>query len=531
VIRRQPPYLGWAPGFRFPFPGYSRGTPTRTSAGLHLEGWDMWKRLSVVALAAMATVSGPAWGDDPWADAVVDFDDTGCNTGFCTPDNALGAPLGAGLLFPNLTHLHSVGTAGSYLTLRFDTPVTDDPLNPMGMDFTVFGNAYWVGGFPERRWMEPGLVEIMQDTNSNGLPDDTWYVIPGSRALSQSVRTAGIANPSPPLADVAGIVNPNTTDGNPNNDTLEYDWGYADLSPVDLPYLDNYLRPDDPFEVGLTPGSGGGDAFDIAWAVDAAGQPAGISSFSFLRIWTLVQGVAVGPITTEIDAVADIAPDVDSDGDGLVDEYETRVAGTDPDRAASTVLPLEIPGSLGGSAAAGTLLGTVADSLGNELTLRSSGLRSGVRDFNATVDIALAADPGGAISGRIKSGAVVDFAVSVPDFATAQVADGAFVITYDNADIQGLNETQLQPWRFDGGGWTQVGLSNVIVDSDNNRVQFDSQYPGTFVLASVSGSGPIGPGEPGPGMPAASGWGLVAGIASIVLAAHRAHGRGPRREH
>lgn len=491
----------------------------------------MWKRLGVVALAAMATVSGPAWGEDPWADAVVDFDDTGCNTGFCTPDNALGAPLGAGLLFPNLTHLHSVGTAGSYITLRFNTPVTDDPLNPLGMDFTVFGNAYWVGGFPERRWMEPGLVEIMQDTNNNGLPDDTWYVIPGSRALTQSVRTAGIANPSPALADVAGIVNPNTTDGNPNNDTMEYDWGYADLGPVDLPYLDNYLRPDDPFEVGLTPGSGGGDAFDIAWAVDGSGQPAGIGSFSFLRIWTLVQGVAVGPITTEIDAVADIAPAVDSDGDGLVDEYEVRVAGTDPDSAASTVLPLEIPGSLGGSATPGTLLGTVVDSLGNELTLRSSGLRSGVRDFNAAVEIAVVADPGGAIGARIKSGVVVEFTVSVSDFSAAQVGDGTFVITYDNADIQGLSETQLQPWRYDSGVWTQVGVSDVIVDADNNRVQFDSTYPGVFVLASVSGGGPIGPGEPGPGMPAASGLWLAAGIACVTLTGCLANRREPRHEH
>jgi prepilin-type N-terminal cleavage/methylation domain-containing protein len=490
----------------------------------------MWIRVWAAALLAAGGVCAPAGAEDPWADAVLDFDDTGCNTGFCVPGNALGAPLGAGLLFPNLTHLHSVGTAGSYITLKFDTPVTDDPLNPMGMDFIVFGNAYWVGGFPERRWMEPGLVEVMQDANNNGLPDDVWHVIPGSRNLVQGVAASGIANPAPPLADVAGIVNPNTTDGDPDNDSEEYDWGYADLGPVDLPYRDNYLRPDDPFTVGLSAGSGGGDAFDLAWAVDGTGQPAGISSFSFIRVWTLVQGVAVGPITTELDAVADIAPDVDSDGDGVLDEYETRVSGTDPGSAASTVLPLEIPGSLGGSATAGTLLGTVADPAGNALTLRSSGLRSGVRDFNATVAIGATGDPGGVVPGLLKSGAVVDFDCGVADFTAAQVADGEFVMAYTNAQIDGLDEELLAPWRYSGGVWTQDGISGVAVDGALNRVSFASRYPGVFVLASVSG-GLTGPGEPGPGMPVASPWGIAALMVLLtggVLAGRRMPVAGPR---
>lgn len=472
----------------------------------------LWLCLLAIGMA------GLAHADDPWADRVVDFDDTGCNTGFCMPDKALGAPVGSGTLFPSLTSLHSIGTAGSYITLQFNTPVTDDPLNPMGMDFIVFGNGYWVGGFPERRWTEPGLVEIMQDANNNDLPDDTWYVMPGSRAIVQAQTATGIANPSPLLADAAGIVNPNTTDGNPNNDEEEYDWGYADLGPVDQEYRDNYLRPDDPLALGLTSGSGGGDAFDIAWAVDGAGLPAGIASFSFIRIWTLVQGNAVGPITTEVDAVADVAPDVDTDGDGVLDEWETRVSGTDPASAAETVLPLEIPGSLGGSATPGTLLGTAEDVEGNALTLTSAGLRSGVRDFNTTVAIASAADPGGSIAGRIKSDAVIKFDCSITDFQTAQTANGTFVMAYAEGDIAGLAESLLTPWRYENGAWTQAGISGVSIDVNQNRVSFQSRYPGTFVLASISDSGP---GGPIPGMPVASGWGVA-----VLLGAITAYGRG-----
>src|SRR4051812_4206439 len=36
--------------------------------------------------------------------------------------------------------LVSIGEGGS-LTVRFDTPIVDDPAHPFGLDFIVFGNA------------------------------------------------------------------------------------------------------------------------------------------------------------------------------------------------------------------------------------------------------------------------------------------------------------------------------------------------------------------------------------------------------
>ncbi len=130
---------------------------------------------------------------------------------------------------------------------------------------------------------------------------------------------------------------------NPSSDpTREGIFGYAEYSPtlalgdldgdyiVDDPNLapdDFYTVPDDPLTVGITPGSGGGDAFDIAWAIDpATGQLADLPGFDFIRITSAVN-VVLGPLgerSAEIDAVADAAPDPfgDVDGDGDIDHVD-----------------------------------------------------------------------------------------------------------------------------------------------------------------------------------------------------------------
>ncbi len=454
-------------------------------------------RATLLAAAALclAAACAPARAEDPWADTLVSHNAIQPNTGFDTPEKTVGAPVGGGTLTPNNSSLHSVGrpgdAPGSYLLLRFTTPVTDDPLNPFGMDFIVYGNGAWVGGNPLRKWAEPGLVEISEDVNGNGQPDDPWYVIPGSRSLGRSILPGGIANPSPALA--GNVLNPNT-------DGTERDWGYADLSPTQVQYLDNHVRPDDPHTVGLSPRSGGGDAFDIAWAVpvDGAGNPQGLAQFHFVRISSFIAAsdATLGFITPEIDAVADVAPEVDTDGDGILDEYETRAAGTDPDRPESTVLALEIPPEDGGSPA-GTLLGAAEDAFGNRIALRSSGARTGPRDRNGIVDIAKIADPAPAApaGGLVKSGAVRRFDSSVADFPAAQVAEAEFTVAYTAAEIAGLDEAGLTPFRHDTG-YTADGVSGIVRDTVNNRLSFRCARPGVFLLASAPGSGDLDSGAP-----------------------------------
>ncbi len=443
--------------------------------------------LFLLALQSVSATPPPS----PWASAVASYHAIDPDSGFNTPQRTLGKPVGGSVYAPDNSSIHSIGRPGpepgSYLLLQFEAPIEDHPDNPMGLDFIVFGNSFWTGGNPNRKWAEPGLVEISEDVNGNGLPDDPWYVMPGSRGLNRSVLPQGIANPSPPLA--GAVLNPNT-------DGSEYDWGYADLTPTIQEYLDNFVRPDNPFETGLTEGSGGGDAFDIAWAVpaDATGNPAGLARFHFLRISAFVNASEgpFGRITPDINAAAAVARDVDSDGDGILDDYELRVAGTDPYRSESTVLALEIPPEYGGSPA-GASLGEARDSQGNAIALFSKGSRSGPRAYNCMVDIVDEADPAPhlAIPGMIKSGALRRFDSSELDFEAAQLQDAQLTIAYAGAEIVGLDEVGLQPFRFTGTDFTQEGISSVIKDAAANQISFRSRQPGLFLLASTPGAGDI----------------------------------------
>ncbi|HQP32208.1 MAG TPA: PKD domain-containing protein, partial [Deltaproteobacteria bacterium] len=206
---------------------------------------------------------------------------------YANPLKALGPPAGGASPYqPDTSSVVSLGGFGGAITLAFDHEVKD---NPGALDFIVFGNAQYDQA--PLRFIEPGLVEVSPD----GI---NWYLIPGSCA---DVDVTNRALPAD-LADrlVGG------------NYAL---WGYADLSPVlALPEgadpLVYFTAPDDPFSAGIDPGTPGGDAFDIAWAVDpASGAAAGLSGFTYIRITTAMDarhGGTLGEFSTEIDAVADI---------------------------------------------------------------------------------------------------------------------------------------------------------------------------------------------------------------------------------
>jgi prepilin-type N-terminal cleavage/methylation domain-containing protein/prepilin-type processing-associated H-X9-DG protein len=185
--------------------------------------------------------------------------------------------------------------------------------------------------------------------NGNGLADDPWYLIPGSRGLSYAggvvptiVEPAGAGNEEvgEELYLAGAIANPNWLDGDTANDETEFNWGYAELNPTLAPVDDNYVRPDDPRTVGVTPGSGGGDAFDIAWAIDASGALANRASFDFIRLTTLVDRnlQSVGEASSEVNAVADVAP--------VVGEEEPEVKTVPLDGAALLFLILIVAGAV-----------------------------------------------------------------------------------------------------------------------------------------------------------------------------------------
>jgi hypothetical protein len=454
-------------------------------------------RLYIIALALVAAVAAQA--EDPWADAVLEYTSMDPESGFTDPQRALGEPLGGlSLATPNNDDVVSLGIPGSRIVLKFDTPVTDDPANPMGLDCIVYSNAFWVGGNPQVKFQEPAIIEISRDVNGNGLADDPWYLIPGSRGFAANPfpvvnEPAGINNEPPfdPTLLAGRIRNPNSTDGNSATDNTEYNWGYAELTPTAPKYLDNFVRPDDPFAVGLTARSGGGDAFDIAWAVDSSGQPANLSEFHFIRITSLVnrQLGTFGKASSEIAGVADVAAAVDSDGDGILDDYEIRVSNTDPYRPESTVLPLEIPFHEGGSPA-GALLGEASDANGNAIRLFSTGPRT-LDETNVIVDITSVGDPGPPLPdvSAVKSLSAREYSSSESDFIAAEVDTAQFVFAYTSSDILAMDEPSLQPWRFSGGMWTQSGISEIAVNTQANQVTFRSRFAGIFILGAPGGSG------------------------------------------
>ena len=203
--------------------------------------------------------------------------------------------------------LKSLGGFGGYATFYFADGLTNNPANKYGVDFYVYGNSFGGGSASE-----PGQVWVSEDGN-------TWYALAGSEHYDSAIwdytvtytkngtgtswkdnyghtdASHGRAFPWPlasnyTLNDVAesgsftttgillpsqkGIVGDNTT----SSFAATTPFGYADATKngEENPYLAN----DD-----LQLASAG---FDLAWAVDAAGNPVNVSgkSFHYVKVVT-----------------------------------------------------------------------------------------------------------------------------------------------------------------------------------------------------------------------------------------------------
>ncbi|MEZ6233912.1 MAG: hypothetical protein R3B68_06960 [Phycisphaerales bacterium] len=302
-------------------------------------------------------LSALAAAQSPFATQVIAYDPAPGqfvqNPQFNDPTRAVGPPIGGGTIAPDNTKVVTLGGFGGSIVLAFDHRVLDDPRNFMGLDAIVFGNAVYVAGHPNRRFAEAATIEIAIDANNNGLADDPWYVIrvPQMPAVPDdwwATRTwdDNVADPANPPANPAWIPPGRTGTWQTSayllfstpfagpilqnplglTATAEAIRGIADHTPTLLlgdTTADNviddasiapaafYTVPDDPFSVGITPRSGGGDAFDIAWAVDpATGQPANLPGFDFIRLTTAIDSIdpLFGEVSAEIGGVADAAP-------------------------------------------------------------------------------------------------------------------------------------------------------------------------------------------------------------------------------
>jgi hypothetical protein len=234
----------------------------------------------------------------PFATAVVEYvPGIGAAAGYQNPQSALGWPerfTGEGLYpgvvspfsSPWLSHeVVSIGLGGR-LTLELGEDIVDDPANPYGIDFIVFGNAFfwdlaWPLGVAGQLYAEGGPISVSED-GLNFIP------VPGAVA-DGAMPTLGYLDVGP-YSEVPGEVE--------SDFRMPFDPKLAKSPMAGLSFEE--LRE-------LYGASGGGHGVDIA--------ATGLARVRFVRI----EGPA-GSGSTEVDALTVVAPPLvaDLDDDGLV---------------------------------------------------------------------------------------------------------------------------------------------------------------------------------------------------------------------
>ena len=295
----------------------------------------MSKGVLVVCVSAAVLCTA---AESPYGAEVVDCVTAAAHPSFRNPNNVLGEParfvklysgswsgVGYSDAYGGVVHpvVPAFGSGGlhlslispddenpGYVTIAFDHDVVDDPYNPFGIDFIVFGNSGCTkktttgmtayddparcvltgAGFPE-----PAFVEVAQSTNG------PWYT-------GRSWRTAD--NFAPTLGHVYDPDNVDTTlyEGN-------LWWG----AKTDATYP---VDPNIDFKdcAGLTlaqlcqryNGSAGGTGFDLAdTSLPADAAHGGRKWFRYVRISCIEVDGEEGDFgfnEPEVDAVADVAP-------------------------------------------------------------------------------------------------------------------------------------------------------------------------------------------------------------------------------
>jgi hypothetical protein len=218
----------------------------------------------------------------------------------------------------------SLGSFGGYIIFGFDQPIYNNPQNPYGVDFTVLGNAFT--GDLYGQWSEAASVQVMEDKNGNGIPDDgEWYELAGSDYwLSSTVRNLEMTYYNPGYnrrytvpfttnTDLCGAVMTNhfheqpyypdpfefgcdrdkiTFSGNmiqscPDKRAPSYiefyrcpAFGYADNHPS------SSADPTIPSNPYYADGKGAvQDGFDLSWAVDKDGNHVDLEKVDFVKVY------------------------------------------------------------------------------------------------------------------------------------------------------------------------------------------------------------------------------------------------------
>jgi hypothetical protein len=181
----------------------------------------------------------------------------------------------------------SIGRGG-WLILEFETPVYDDPRNPFGVDFIVYGNSFfgdlaYPGGVAGLHFYEGGTIQVSSDGKS-------WSTVPGE--ADGGLPTMAFLDAGP-YQSFAGEI--------PADPALPVD---PALTPDALIGLE-YAQLQEAYAGGC-----GGTGVDLA--------SAGLPFARFVRISVSLNA----PQVPEIDAVVAVRPQgapADLNADGIVD--------------------------------------------------------------------------------------------------------------------------------------------------------------------------------------------------------------------
>ncbi len=245
----------------------------------------------------------------------------------------------------------SLGAFGGYVIYGFDQPITNNPKNPYGVDFSVKGNAFAANLYGV--WTEPAAVRVMKDTNGDGIPNDgEWYELAGSDYyMSSTQKNVKMTYYNPHYDErytvpwkkdngETGALLSNAFHSHPyypdpfdfgcNKNSLTYE-GSIIKSSLDMStpsYIEFYRAPffgycdnrgnssnlTDPQNPYFADEKGkAADGFDLSWAVDRDGNHKELDQIDFVKIYTggFANAGWLGEWSSEILGVGITTPDPD----------------------------------------------------------------------------------------------------------------------------------------------------------------------------------------------------------------------------